>query len=308
MVVAAAFRALPLYAYSPFRRGAVHLPRGNVFRSACILVLKQALYANRRRLARRVTEITPLDFPEVSFEPVDSMVMDAVYWLGLQGYEGTVAGVWVRLCARAQSVLEIGGNIGLFTVIGARATSATYTVIEPVPEVSAILDANLIRNGLRDRVVLRQAAVIPGAAAREVMLNIPAEGRQAPVGAHLVESVEVSGRSTERRLAVPGIPMRELVAGKDLIKIDAEGIEAELLSSVSDVLLASRPDLLVEVLPEAVKLATVLARLGQEAGYRMYILPEYGSDQIVEVDPASFTAELPQKHNSKDIVLTTRPL
>jgi FkbM family methyltransferase len=307
-MLAAAFRALPLHSYDRVRRLAVRLPRGSLVRNICLLVLKHAALAYRGRIADEIEEIVPLDCPGVSFEPVDSMVMDAVYWFGIRGYEGTVTDVWVRLCRRSRSILEIGGNVGLFAVIGGRAASGSYTVIEPVPEIAAVLRANLRRNGLEERVVVRQAAAIPDLVAREVVLNVPAEGRRAPVGAHLIEGIEITGRSSERRLAVHGMPMRDLMAERDLIKIDAEGIEAELLSAARDLLLSDRPDLLIEVLPEAKRLGAMLSQLGQDAGYRMYVLPEYGLDSIVEVDPAKFTAKVPQRYNSKDILLTTKPL
>ena len=304
----AAFRAIPLRCFGPVRRMFVRLPRGNLVRNASVLVLKRAARAYRNRLAAKVDAIVPLDRPDVSFEAVDSMVMDAVYWFGIGGYEGTVADIWVRLCQRAHSVLEIGGNVGLFSVIGGRAAVGPYTVIEPVPEVAAVLQKNLRRNGVAERVELRQAAAIPDLVERDVVLNVPAENRAAPVGAHLVEGVEITARSSERHVTVRGLPIRDLMAGRDLIKIDAEGIEAELLTAGRDIVLSKKPDLLIEVLPEAHRLAALLCALAQEAGYRMFVLPEYGSDHIVEIEPASFTALVPLQHHAKDVLLTTVPL
>jgi FkbM family methyltransferase len=303
----AALRAIPLGWYDGCRTLAARLPRGNPVRNALVLTLKRAARAWRGQMAGSIDSVQPPDWPGISFEPTDSMVMEIVYWFGVRGYEGTVPKVWVSLCRRADGILEIGGNVGLFSVIGAGAATCPYTVVEPLPEIAAVLRANLRRNGLQDRVAVRQAAVIPHAPARDVVLNIPSENRAAPVGAHLVEGVEVSGRSTDRRLTVPGIPIRDLLAGRTLIKIDAEGIEAELVTAAWDMLLHDRPDLLIEVLPEARHLGEVLARLAQAAGYRVFALPEYGRDSIVEVDPAHFTADVPGRYHAKDVVLTTRP-
>ena len=110
-------------------------------RIAATLVLRRAARANRHHLARQLTEIRPLDAPTLSFESVDSMVMDAVFWFGVRGYEGIVARVWTALCHQSHSILEIGGNVGLFTVIGAQAAQGAYTVVEPVPVVAATLRA-----------------------------------------------------------------------------------------------------------------------------------------------------------------------
>ena len=270
-------------------------------------MLRRVARAYRHHLAGRLTEIRPLDAPALSFEAVDSMVMDAVFWFGVRGYEGTVARVWTALCKQSRSVLEIGGNVGLFTVIGARAASGSYTVVEPVPLVAATLRANVARNELANVEVL-QAAVISGDHARDVMLNIPSEDWKVPVGAHLLNDVEVTGRSSRAQVAVPGLPISRLAVGRDLIKIDAEGIEAALLADIRTLLVKERPSLLIEVLPEAKRVGELLAALAVEANYQIHVLPEYGTDQVVTVPAVSFTSELPRAHNSKDVVLSVGPI
>jgi FkbM family methyltransferase len=255
-----------------------------------------------------IAEIRPLDAPDLSFEAIDSMVMEQVYWFGVQGYEGRVADIWASLCQRAGSVLEIGGNVGLFTVVGGRAAEGRqYTVVEPVPEVAAVLRRNLQRNGLT-AVEILEAAAIPDPAPRAVSLNIPSENRDMPVGAHLLDGVEIAARSSLRVISTNGIPFRSLMEGRDLVKIDAEGAEFSLLHAARDIILHLRPTLLIEVLPEAERLGQLLADLANQANYSIYILPEFGSEQIVKVSPAQFSAHLPQRYNSKDVVLTTSSL
>jgi FkbM family methyltransferase len=271
-------------------------------RNACIAVLKVAARAHRHHLPRRLTEIRPLDAPQLSFDAVDSMVMDAVYWFGVRGYEGQVAALWSRLCSHAQAVLEVGGNVGLFTTLGGLACSGRYTVVEPVPAVADVLRSNLARNAVNGVRVLTAAAV-PGDLPGEVCLNIPDEHRDAPVGAHLVEGVEVSGRGSHQILRVRGEPFNQLIKGCDLIKIDAEGIEARLLGNARDIILAQRPILMVEVLPESVSLGEVIADLARGAGYSIHIVPEYGDERIVIIPAGEFTSAVPQRHRSKDVVL-----
>ena len=306
-------RRLPLPLFLPFRYGAVALRRGSLPRSACIALLQIAARAWRHPdspgLASKLARIAPIDGHGITFAASDSMVMDAVYWLGIQGYEGRVAEVWTALCRRAHAILEIGGNVGLFTVIGARVRppSGRYTVVEPVPAVAALLRENLRRNGLTD-VEMLQCAAIPDAAARPVRLNIPDEGRAAPVGAHLTEGSEVADRASDRVITVEGRPFLDLVEGRDLIKIDAEGIEAALLLSARSLIAAGRPTLLIEVLPEATQLATVIAELAAECGYIVSVIPEWGSSTIVTVAAADFTAALQATLNSKDVLLSVTPL
>ena len=129
-----------------------------------------------------------------------------------------------------------------------------------------------------------------------------------PVGAHLLEGIEITERGNRNHITVPGLPVRDLAAGRDLIKIDAEGIEATLLSDIRDLLVKRRPTLLIEVLPEAKGLGAMLSALAVEADYTMHVLPEYGSDKTVAVPAASFTSAVPLNHNSKDVVLRIAPL
>jgi hypothetical protein len=38
------------------------------------------------------------------------------------------------------------------------------------------------------------------------------------------------------------------------------------------------------------------------------VLPAYGSQTIVGVDPGRFTSSIPRQHRSKDVVLSLRPV
>ena len=306
-MIDALLRSLPLSVYAPLRRAVAVLPRRHPARLAATAVLRRAAIGYRHHLSSRISEIRPLDAPDLSFEAVDSMVMDAVYWFGVRGYEGTVARVWTALCRQSHSVLEVGGNVGLFTVIGARAAAGRYTVVEPVPRVAATLRANLARNGII-KVEVVEAAVVPGGAARQVTLNLPDEGWSMPVGSHLLDGVEVSGRGTKTQLVVAGVPIGQLAAGRDLIKIDAEGIEEALLSDIRPLLVRDRPTLVIEVLPEATRLGAMLASLAVEAGYSIYVPPQYGSDTVVRVEAGSFSAEVPRRYHAKDVVLSVTVL
>lgn len=291
--------AAPFY---PFRHAVTRYHRGHPLRSTSIALLKAATRLSPG-LPRSVREIRPLDRPDLSFHPSDSTVVSAIYWFGVCGYEGIMSEVWRTLCRRSQSIVEIGGNIGLFSVIGGKETQGTYTVLEPVPDNATTLRENLARNEIGNVKVLEGAAV-PASAMCEVLLNIPDEGHDAPVGAHLSDGVEVNGRSQAKLLKVKGYPMSGLVENCDLLKIDAEGIEEKLLVAAYDILLKNKPTLVIEVLPEAERLAELLKALAPAAGYSIYIVPGYGSDKIVEIDAETFSSRSPRRHRSKDVVLS----
>ena len=150
----------------------------------------------------------------------------------------------------------------------------------------------------------RAAAVIAGPTEETVHLSIPDEGRSAPVGAFLAGASEVTDRGPAQSIPVRGIQFRDLLRGRDLVKIDAEGLEFALLSAARDILIVERPTLLIEVLPESIQLGTMLAELARDAGYEILIIPEWGTADAMRVDPDQFTSSLPTLHRSKDVLLT----
>jgi FkbM family methyltransferase len=289
----------------PLRWAVATLPRRSFLRSACVPLLKIA--SHRRGLLASLPDIRPIDRPDISFDTSDSWVLDDVFWFGVQGYEGILAELWTDFARRATSILEIGGNVGLYSVIGGKATRGVYTVVEPIPEIAAILRSNLLRNGL-SRVEVIEGAVIPSGPQHRVTLSVPKERAAVPTGAHLLADVEIASRESERQVVVPGWPVVPLVTGRDLIKIDAEGIEHALLTAAMPVLVKTRPTIIVEILPESTRLATIISRLAREAGYLINVVPEFGSEKITVVGPEDFTATLPQRYHSKDVVLTVEPI
>jgi tRNA1(Val) A37 N6-methylase TrmN6 len=59
-----------------------------------------------------------------------------------------MADVWEMLCSTAKCIVEVGANVGLFTVSGGLATRGSYVAVEPVPEIADLLNRNIARNGL----------------------------------------------------------------------------------------------------------------------------------------------------------------
>ena len=194
------------------------------------------------------------------------------------------------LCTNSTSVLEIGANVGFFSVLGASERPKRYTAVEPLPNVAEILRANLHRNKLEFVEVIEGAAV-PSCASQEVWISVPDEGCEAPVGSHLLSGVELSERSQMKVLSVRAYPVASLMEGRDLVKIDAEGIEGQLLLAARDSILKNKPTLIIEVLPEAENLGATLSEIATSVGYNIYVIPEYGSDTLVPVAPKEFSSK-----------------
>lgn len=73
------------------------------------------------------------------------------------------------------------------------------------------------------------------------------------------------------------------------------------------VLGASRPVLVIEVLEDSERLAALLRAIGLASEVPIHVVPGYGDDQVVRVDPREFHARVPGQHRSKDVLVGDVP-
>ena len=258
-----------------------------------------------------VSTFTLADNPELRFVSHDSLVLDQLYWFGEQGWEPWLLPWWRRCCARASAVLELGANVGYFTVQGARAAPrARYLAVEPHPVSAEVCRANLALNGIGS-VELVEAAAVAGAGAGcpAVELRVPAGQLATPTVAFLGDGTELPApmrRHLAGTVAVPAVDVRSLLAGVDLVKLDVEGQEHALLAAARDHLRAHHPTVFVEVLPGTAQLRRLLAELCRDDGYRCYV-PVAG-DRLVRLEAADLPgARLLERYGGQDVILSADP-
>src|SRR5262245_52356781 len=68
--------------------------------------------------------------------------------------------IFERACSTGATIVDVGANIGLYSVVAAQRVGASGVVyaFEPVPENIAFLRKNLELNGVADRVALQEVA------------------------------------------------------------------------------------------------------------------------------------------------------
>jgi FkbM family methyltransferase len=202
--------------------------------------------------------------------PTDSYVENYLFWLGPDAYEAGGPIWWSCLVRSHESVLELGANVGLYTLIGARASvSVRYRAVEPNPVSCRTLRRNLKLNGL-DRVEVLERAVVGDRRLEPVALHIPdRDPYEASCGAFLDGAVDLD-LSARRSVRVATARINDFIAGVDLIKLDIEGLELEVLSAIRSWIVDARPTLVVELRDTARALQGFLVRLVEEAGYELY--------------------------------------
>lgn len=155
---------------------------------------------------------------------------------------------FVRRTVRpGENVLDIGANIGLFTVTMASLTGPTGKVyaFEPLEELATMLMRSVAENRFEDRVVLERVAVGDKAGTGQL---ISAAKTTNAGGAYLKAGNVPSGHDvTEVKLiTLDNYPLRRPV---HFIKIDVEGAELLAFRGAKQLLKEDRPVILSELHP-----------------------------------------------------------
>ena len=268
-------------------------------------------WLNRGGIPRRVGTFRLLDNPDLVFGAADSQVLGQLYWWGGEaGWEPELLPWWLAFCREARSVLELGANVGYFTVQGGRAVGpgARYVAVEPHPVSAEVCRANLARNGVTSVEVVVAAAVAEQGVT-SVPLLVPADQQATPTIAYLPADTELPAdlaRGAVPVADVPAVDVRRLLDGVDLLKLDVEGQEHALLAAAREHLRAHRPALFVEVLPGTPRLRALLADLCTSDGYRCYAL---GREGPVELRPDRLgTISLMDSYGCQDVLLCATDL
>jgi FkbM family methyltransferase len=185
-----------------------------------------ALDATRLDLRMEFESVGGVSVGPVGFVPFSYVEMGAINSLDLFGLDELIlfSFYWVNR-ERYRQAVDMGANIGLHSVLLGR-MGITVTSYEPDPNHVALLRKHLVANEVQDRVTIVQAAV----ASKNGLL----------------EFVRVLGNTTGSHVAgakkdpygelevfeVQAVSVADAIARKDLVKMDVEGLEADLLASL----------------------------------------------------------------------------
>ena len=196
-----------------------------------------------------------------------------------------------RLLRPGDRVLDVGANVGFFTLLAAACVGPGGRVeaMEPIPANADVLEENVRLNDFTTVHVTRSAA---GDHAGDIRLGLdhPDLG-EAGVSGHYTEG------GARDALTVPVVPVDDVLRGAApvrLVKIDVEGAEPRVLAGMARTLRDDPPDaLLLEINPRA--LAAQGFRVSDmtgpllEAGYALRTvtpLGRVGGPADVRDDPA----------------------
>jgi FkbM family methyltransferase len=193
--------------------------------------------ARRARQIRDAARLRRLPTYEIDH----GLVLQGDPGLGMSRRESGEMATFERLLAASDVLIDVGANVGLFTLVAAR-IGKPVLALEPEPRNVGLLLQNLLRNDLADAVDVLPIAAGAGPGALPLF-----GGGQ---GASLVQGWG-GIRSTYRRL-VPVSSLDRVLAGRFdgqqlLVKVDVEGAELEVLDGAAATMTRSpRPMWIVE--------------------------------------------------------------
>ena len=225
---------------------------------------------------------------------VPSVDMGAVHSRDLFGLDELIIfSFYFQNRHRYRRVVDLGANIGVHSGILAKLGYSVESY-EPDPSHSALAAQLMVKNSIGvSEVVWHQEAVVP----------------DSEVGAGVVEFVRVLGNTTSSHVkgakepygalesfSVPAQGVRKALGSADLVKMDVEGLEADLLESlVSSHEEARFPDVMCEVgQPEK---SERIFHLALSKGLRLYA-------QKINWELVSDASEMPTSYKEGSLFLT----
>jgi FkbM family methyltransferase len=164
----------------------------------------------------------------------------------LLGFELPERDLFARILRPGDSVIDVGANIGLYSILSAGCVGPQGAVhaFEPVPETMRRLRKNVALNGYEQRVrcVEAAASVQDGVG----LINVPEEG-----GSFSSLGAPLHGTGTHKSVEVRCVRLDTYVAENGLtdvwlVKLDVEGWETHVINGATELLATQRPHLLVE--------------------------------------------------------------
>lgn len=174
-----------------------------------------------------------------------------IFWKGLEGWEKTTFKVWSALATRANCIVDIGANTGVFSLIAKTLNNESRVIaFEPVKRVFKKLNKNVRLNDFDITVVEAGLSNRNGIA---TIFDVPTEHiYSVTINKNLNASDQVVIPTEIATTTLTSFINTNQIDSIDLIKIDVETHEPEVLEGMIEILKRDRPSLIIEILNDEV--------------------------------------------------------
>lgn len=195
-----------------------------------------------------------------------------IYWQGTTSFEASETNVYMALLQNAQTILDIGANTGLYSLIaGVHHPPKNIYCFEPMPVIADTLRRNINANHF-DHVQVFEMAITDSDG--EITLYVPIQGTL-PMGS----STSGDFRNNTKPISVIAKTLDTLVSEEqinqvDLMKIDTESTESAVLRGGADLINRDRPLIMCEILTDT--FAKSIAEFFDAKDYQIYRIEDDG--------------------------------
>ena len=174
-----------------------------------------------------------------------------IFWQGFENFnwERKTRKIWIELCQRADSILDIGANSGIFSVLAkVYNPESTVYAFEPQPNIYEVLEKN---NRINNFDILCQRIAISDVNSTMPFYNYGNDpfGK----GNTTAGSLNKEWRPNKQKfIEVDVVTLDSFIARKnikkiDLLKIDVETLEAEVLNGYREHFFIHNPTVVMEI-------------------------------------------------------------
>ncbi len=186
--------------------------------------------------------------------------------------------LFLTLCKQSKTIVDIGANTGLFSILAAKANPFSQIFsIEPYAINANRLLMNLQLNNITNVTVITEAL---GSNTGKIEFNVPADGRITDVSStnkKFSESYypEIKWQSQVVKINTLDGFRQQIKTPIELIKCDVEGHEMEVFKGAEKTLREDRPTIIFESFYNGER-AHFFNRILREQGYYLYLILEQG--------------------------------
>lgn len=201
-------------------------------------------------------------------------VENELFWAGIDGgFEKESIKLWIKLCSKANTIVDIGANTGVYSLIAkALKPEATVYALEPVKRVFDKLIENVHLNNYDIISIEKAASNFNGTA---TIYDVDSEHTYSvTVNKNFFPKDQKVIETQIETITMDSFIEEYKIENIDLIKIDVETHEPEVLEGYKKYLAIHKPTMLVEILSK--EIGAQVTALVDGLGYLYFNIDERG--------------------------------
>lgn len=217
-----------------------------------------------------------------------------VFWGGIEDYEFAVMRVFLKLIPEITCFLDIGSNIGYYSLIAAKLNPGmTVYAFEPLPSANLFLQKNINLNQLNN---IRQYQIALSDRDGEEKFFATKMSKALYLKHHISGTsnlAQAKDNHTEviivRTQTLDNFIRENSIHKVDLLKLDTEGTENMILEGGKELILREKPVIISELLPR--KIERELETFYRQNNYLFYVATPDGLRRVNSLNGYSMTKE-----------------